>query len=67
MIGNVVAHYDAKENVYPHKERPENKIDGGQLVATWCSRNSLILTSFLGMPLWFERHGCKRDYQKRQW
>jgi phage terminase large subunit-like protein len=27
-IGNVVGHYDAKENVYPRKERPENKIDG---------------------------------------
>jgi len=25
---NVVGHYDAKENVYPRKERPENKIDG---------------------------------------
>lgn len=28
MVGNVVGHYDAKENVYPRKERPENKIDG---------------------------------------
>jgi phage terminase large subunit-like protein len=28
MIGNVVGHYDAKENVCPRKERPENKIDG---------------------------------------
>lgn len=28
MIGNVVGHYDAKENVYPRKERSENKIDG---------------------------------------
>jgi phage terminase large subunit-like protein len=26
-IGNVVGHYDAKENVYPKKERPESKID----------------------------------------
>jgi phage terminase large subunit-like protein len=26
-IGNVVGHYDAKENVYPRKERPESKID----------------------------------------
>jgi hypothetical protein len=54
MIGNVVGHYDAKENVYPHKERPENKIDGGQLVATWWSRDSRILTNFLRMPSWFE-------------
>lgn len=28
MISNVVAHIDAKENIYPRKERPENKIDG---------------------------------------
>lgn len=28
QIGNVVAKEDAKENVYPRKERPENKIDG---------------------------------------
>jgi phage terminase large subunit-like protein len=28
MISNVVAHMDAKDNIYPRKERPENKIDG---------------------------------------
>ena len=28
MASNVVAHFDAKENVYPKKERAENKIDG---------------------------------------
>ncbi len=28
MISNVVCHIDAKENIYPRKERPENKIDG---------------------------------------
>jgi len=28
MVGNVVGHYDAKENVYPKKELPANKIDG---------------------------------------
>ncbi len=28
MTSNVVAHLDAKENIYPRKERPENKIDG---------------------------------------
>nr|WP_249198642.1 terminase TerL endonuclease subunit [Gluconobacter cerinus] len=27
-IANVVCHTDAKENIYPRKERPENKIDG---------------------------------------
>lgn len=28
MIGNVVGHYDVKENVYPRKEMDKNKIDG---------------------------------------
>lgn len=28
MISNVVAHLDAKENIYPRKQSPENKIDG---------------------------------------
>lgn len=28
MMSNVVAHLDVKDNIYPRKERPENKIDG---------------------------------------
>lgn len=28
MVSNVVAHRDHKDNIYPNKERPENKIDG---------------------------------------
>ncbi len=28
MVSNVVAHLDNKDNIYPRKERPENKIDG---------------------------------------
>ena len=28
MVSNVVCHRDAKDNVYPRKEREENKIDG---------------------------------------
>lgn len=28
MMSNVVAHSDAKDNIYPRKEFPENKIDG---------------------------------------
>lgn len=28
MVSNVVAHTDAKDNIYPRKEIPENKIDG---------------------------------------
>ena len=28
MISNVVCHRDNKDNIYPRKERNENKIDG---------------------------------------
>lgn len=28
MVSNVVCHIDAKDNIYPRKEFPENKIDG---------------------------------------
>jgi len=28
MVSNVVCHMDVKDNIYPRKERPENKIDG---------------------------------------
>lgn len=28
MISNVVCHLDVKDNVYPRKQKPENKIDG---------------------------------------
>ena len=28
MVSNVVCHLDLKDNIYPRKERPENKIDG---------------------------------------
>ena len=28
MMGNVVAKLDAKDNIFPRKERYENKIDG---------------------------------------
>jgi phage terminase large subunit-like protein len=28
MVSNVVGHVDAKDNIYPRKEFPENKIDG---------------------------------------
>jgi phage terminase large subunit-like protein len=46
MIGNVVGHYDAKENVYPRKERPENKIDG-----------AVALIMALGMKLKRDQEG----------
>lgn len=28
MLSNVIAHTDAKDNIYPRKEKAENKIDG---------------------------------------
>jgi phage terminase large subunit-like protein len=41
MVSNCVGHYDAKENVYPRKERPENKIDG--VIAFIMALSRLIL------------------------
>jgi phage terminase large subunit-like protein len=45
MISNVVAKLDAKENIYPRKEFPENKIDG-----------AVALIMALGMALNMEGH-----------
>jgi len=42
MISNVVCHTDAKENIYPRKEFPENKIDG--VVATIMAIGRMIAT-----------------------
>jgi phage terminase large subunit-like protein len=41
MVSNVVCHRDAKDNIYPRKERPENKIDG--VVALLMALNRLLL------------------------
>jgi phage terminase large subunit-like protein len=41
MISNVVCQRDAKDNIYPRKERPENKIDGP--VASLMSLNRGLL------------------------
>lgn len=40
MMGNVVAKLDAKDNIYPNKDRPENKIDG--VVATLMAMNRMV-------------------------
>lgn len=40
MVSNVVCHRDAKDNIYPRKERPENKIDGA--VATIMAMNRAL-------------------------
>jgi phage terminase large subunit-like protein len=36
MVSNVVCHTDAKDNIYPRKQRPENKIDG-VVASSWRS------------------------------
>ncbi len=41
MVSNVVCHRDAKDNIYPRKERPENKIDG--VIAVLMGLNRLLL------------------------
>lgn len=41
MVSNVVCHRDAKDNIYPRKERPENKIDG--VVALLMALSRLML------------------------
>lgn len=42
MVSNVVCHTDAKDNIYPRKERPENKIDG--VVAALSALNRMVLS-----------------------
>ena len=43
MVSNIVCHVDAKDNIYPRKERPENKIDG--VVALIMALNRAIANS----------------------
>lgn len=38
MMSNVVCHVDAKDNIYPRKEKDENKIDGPVALITALSR-----------------------------
>lgn len=46
MISNVVAHTDAKDNIYPRKETPGNKIDGAiatiMCLARWIARRPVV-------------------------
>jgi len=37
-VSNVVCHRDAKDNIYPRKERNENKIDGVVALLTALNR-----------------------------
>lgn len=43
MVSNVVCHRDAKDNIYPRKERLENKIDG--VVAILMALSRMLLDS----------------------
>ena len=57
MVSNVVCHIDAKDNIYPRKERPENKIDGVVALIMALSRaiannnDSGSLDDFLNNPI----------------
>jgi phage terminase large subunit-like protein len=47
MVSNVVAHLDVKDNIYPRKERPENKIDGIVALIMGLSRTITPGTAFV--------------------
>lgn len=53
MVSNVVAHLDAKDNIYPRKERPENKIDG--VVALIMALNRAQINAGQGPSVYEER------------
>lgn len=52
MMGNVVAKLDKKDNIYPNKERVENKIDG--VVATIMAMNRWMARKENDMPADYE-------------
>jgi len=56
MISNVVAHLDVKDNIYPRKEFPENKIDGPVALVMALGRALLAedspdISEFLNSPM----------------
>lgn len=53
MFSNVVAHYDVKDNVYPRKQRRQNKIDGA--VAVIMGLNRIIADRAAGASVYDER------------
>lgn len=56
MISNVVGHLDAKENIYPRKEFPENKIDGA--VSDFMALGELLTTEAEGESI-YETQGIR--------
>lgn len=58
MFGNVVAKLDKKDNIFPNKERPENKIDG--VVALIMTINRVMLGKEAGsLDEWLASIGNK--------
>jgi phage terminase large subunit-like protein len=54
MVSNVVAREDARGNLYPRKERPENKIDGAVAsIIAW----TRIMGDDAQQPSVYEQHG----------
>lgn len=56
MVSNVVCHTDAKDNIYPRKERPKNKIDGVvaliMCIARWTvGEDEVSMSEIIGNPL----------------
>lgn len=50
MVSNVVCHTDAKDNIYPRKERPENKIDGVVAALTALNRQMANQNDYVDVP-----------------
>lgn len=54
-MSNIVAHLDVKENIYPRKERPENKIDGP--VSLFMAGNRALVSDADNRPSVYESRG----------
>lgn len=52
MVSNTVCHLDAKDNIYPRKERPENKIDG-------------VVAAIMGLGRWMADERPVAVYENR--
>lgn len=52
MIANVVCHRDAKDNIYPRKQRPDDKIDGAVALIMALSRMVAIDNDDASMDSW---------------
>lgn len=55
MVSNVVCHRDAKDNIYPRKQQPKNKIDG--VVAMLTAFNRWLAVSEDDGPSVYEERG----------